>query len=66
MKFREQDNQHNRGHDEPVDGAPSGGNLNESREIGDEALNSAEAAIERALSGDSLQYNRASQQVGGE
>lgn len=66
MRFRERDRLSNRPSGEPAAEDASGGNLDASREMGDAALRSADAAIERALSADSLQYNRESQQTGGQ
>ena len=66
MRFREHDQRRGRMHGEPLDNSSADDNLDAAREVGDGVLSSAEAAIERALSGDSLQYNRESQQAGGE
>ena len=49
----------------PTAGGP-GGQLNELRAGGNDALRAGDEAIDRVLSNDSLQYNRSMQQTGGE
>ena len=66
MRFREHDHRRNRLPGEPSAEESSDDNLESSRAMGEDAIRSAEAAIERALSGDSTQYNRESQQTGGQ
>ena len=63
MRFREQPNE--RQSQQPA--TPEGGeNLDALRAAGVEAGRATDAATERALSGNSLHYNEASQQTGGE
>ena len=47
-------------------GPEAGANLDNLRTEGDTAGDAADAAIDRALSHDSLSYNEASQQTGGQ
>lgn len=48
------------------DGAPDGGNLDETRQKAQAFLAASQAAIKNAISGDSAKFNQAARQQGGE
>jgi len=66
MKFRQRDHEQPPGDGPGAADQPSGEGLSTLRRAGDDLLDAADRAIDKALSGDSKRFLRANRQQGGQ